>query len=92
MNNEGKAFYVILKGSVGINIFLPKTLQKKPQNKGIVNVEEVEVENEPFEYQEVNVLSNGDSFGEVALLDPTSKTTATVITKEICEFACLDKE
>lgn len=40
----------------------------------------------------MNVLYVGDSFGEVALIDPTSKTTATVITKEISEFACLDKE
>lgn len=33
MNNEGKAFYVILRGSVGINIFLPKVSQKKAESK-----------------------------------------------------------
>ncbi|CAK61941.1 unnamed protein product (macronuclear) [Paramecium tetraurelia] len=92
VNNEGKAFYVILRGSVGINIFLPKVSQKQAESKSTFGVNEIEFEDEPFEYQEVNVLSIGDSFGEVALLDPNSKTTATVITKDICEFACLDKE
>ena len=44
-----------------------------------------------FEKQEVNVLKAGVSFGELALLNPNTKTTATVIAKEFCEFACMDR-
>ena len=52
----------------------------------------LEVDEENFDSQEINILGPGESFGEISLLDPNSKTTANVITKEITEFACLDKE
>jgi CRP-like cAMP-binding protein len=38
----------------------------------------------------VNVLKSGDTFGELALLND-SKTTATIVAKENCEFSCLNK-
>lgn len=44
-----------------------------------------------LKYAKVNVLKKGVSFGELALLDPNSRTTATVIAKEFCEFACMDR-
>lgn len=39
---------------------------------------------------QVNVLKSGDTFGELALLND-SKTTATIVAKENCEFSCLNK-
>jgi CRP-like cAMP-binding protein len=44
-----------------------------------------------FEKREVRVLEEGDSFGELALLDNGYKTTATVFAKSVCELACLDR-
>lgn len=73
INKEGKTFYVILRGSVGINIYLQKATDL-------------------FEEEEINVLQAGDSFGELALLDPDAKTIATVKAKDTTELACLDKE
>jgi hypothetical protein len=31
-------------------------------------------------------------FGELALIEPNSKTTANVDAKEYCEFACMEKK
>lgn len=41
---------------------------------------------------EVNRLNPGDSFGELSLVESGAKTTATVITREPCEFACMDRD
>lgn len=78
INTEGKTFHVILNGSVGINIFLPKYNEKK--------------KTQILEKQEVNVLRSGVSFGELALFDENARTTATVIAKEYSEFACMDRK
>jgi CRP-like cAMP-binding protein len=41
---------------------------------------------------EVNVLGEGFAFGEAALLDSKARTSATVLAKENCEFACIDRK
>ena len=43
-------------------------------------------------YYEINNLSDGSIFGEIALSDPTSKRSATVITKEDCYFGIIIKK
>ena len=45
-----------------------------------------------FIYYEINQLSDGSIFGELALSDPTNKRTATVVTKEDCYFGTLVKQ
>ena len=43
-------------------------------------------------YYEINQLSDGNLFGELALSDPNSKRTATIITKEDCYFGTIIKQ
>ena len=43
-------------------------------------------------YEIVNYFETGQTFGEVALNSPNAKRTATIITKEICYLAVLDKK
>lgn len=74
MGDYGSLFYIILKGSVGINIKLP-------------NLED----EDKFDLKEVNILKSGASFGELALLNDV-KRTATIIAKEDCVFAVIDKQ
>ncbi|KAM3137297.1 hypothetical protein pb186bvf_010667 [Paramecium bursaria] len=93
INKEGTTFYIILRGKVSINIYLPKYQKRKGSFRNtLINVPLLEVDEENFDSQEINTLGPGESFGEISLLDPNTKTTANVITKEITEFACLDKE
>ena len=43
-------------------------------------------------YYEINQLCDGNLFGELALSDPNSKRTATIITKEDCYFGTIIKQ
>ena len=45
-----------------------------------------------FNYLEVNQLRDKNIFGELALINPNQKRTATIIMKENCHFGVLDKE
>ena len=45
-----------------------------------------------YVYYEINHLDEGNIFGELALSDPLSKRSATVITKNNCYFASINKE
>ncbi|CAD8172121.1 unnamed protein product [Paramecium octaurelia] len=44
-----------------------------------------------FELKEVNILKAGNSFGELALLNDNAKRTATIIAKEDCMLAVMEK-
>ncbi|CAD8113750.1 unnamed protein product [Paramecium primaurelia] len=73
VGDSGSLFYVILRGSVSVNIRLPNP--EDPQQ---------------FELKEVNTLRAGIGFGELALIND-SKRTATIIAKEDCVFAVMEK-
>ena len=45
-----------------------------------------------FELKEVNILRAGNSFGELALLNDNAKRTATIICREDCVFAVMEKQ
>lgn len=45
-----------------------------------------------FEKREVKVLTTGDTFGELALIDLRNRTTATIVTRQDCEFTCIDRK
>ena len=45
-----------------------------------------------YSYLEVNHLKDGNIFGELALINPSKKRTATVIIKEDCHLGVLNKE
>ena len=45
-----------------------------------------------YSYFEVNKLKDGNIFGELALINPSKKRTATVIIREDCHLGVLNKE
>ena len=45
-----------------------------------------------YNYIEVNKLKDGNIFGELALINPSKKRTATVIIREDCHLGVLNKE
>jgi len=76
----GTTFYIILKGSVGIWVNIPKQIEEGTK-KEIKTI---------FVLTEVKALSGGASFGELALIDKKPRA-ATIICKENCHFGVLDK-
>lgn len=71
----GTTFYIILKGSVGVIVNLPKPGKNE------------------LEPTEVAQLPTGSSFGELSLMEAQLKPrAATILCKEDCHFAVLDKK
>ena len=58
----------------------------------VIKINEKEIELKYFNYLEVNQLRDKNIFGELALINPNQKRTATIIMKENCHFGVLDKE
>jgi CRP-like cAMP-binding protein len=104
VNREGRTFYVILSGSVAVYVYRPKneTVNSRMKvnmcctlQKLIKNHEEECIDYDDsiqFERAEVKVLVQGESFGELSLLDFRNRTTATIVAKQVCEFSCLDRK
>lgn len=81
IGSVGTTFYIILRGSVGVLVNIPKQVEDeiKKEMKTI------------FVLTEVKVLNNGASFGELALLEKKPRA-ATIVCKENCFFGVLDKK
>jgi len=77
----GTTFWVTLKGSVGVQLFVDKIVGQDDKGENII--EKV--------FTEVRVLPAGSAFGELALLDNRPRA-ATIVCKEECDFAVLDKQ
>ena len=58
----------------------------------VIKINEKDIELKYFNYLEVNQLRDKNIFGELALINPNQKRTATIIMKENCHFGVLDKE
>ena len=58
----------------------------------IIKINEKDIELKYYNYLEVNQLRDKNIFGELALINPNQKRTATIIMKENCHFGVLDKE
>ena len=58
----------------------------------IIKINEKNIDLKYFNYIEVNQLKDKNIFGELALINPNQKRTATIIIKENCHFGILDKE
>lgn len=71
---------MILRGSVGVWVSIKKVIGTDANGDNIT--EDV--------LTEVKTLPPGSSFGELALLDK-GKRSATIVCKEECEFAVLEK-
>ena len=55
-------------------------------------ISEQNIKLKAYLYYEINQLFDGNIFGELALSDPNSRRSATVITKEDCYFGTLIKQ
>ena len=95
INREGTTFYVILSGTVSVQIYKPKLRSLK--NGMIVPLPAKEPENidyddtNKYERAVVRNLGPGDSFGELSLMDFRNRTTATILTRTFCEVGCIDR-
>ena len=58
----------------------------------IIKINEKAINLKYFNYIEVNQLKDKNIFGELALINPNQKRTATIIIKENCHFGILDKD
>ena len=58
----------------------------------IIKINEKPINLKYFNYVEVNQLKDKNIFGELALINPNQKRTATIIMKDNCHFGVLDKE
>lgn len=103
LGDVGNAFYVLIRGQVGIYLPKPKTDEQKPSKpdeqspKSAKKLKRNTIQSQSLHAQlqehmlEVAVLNKGSHFGELALLDDALRT-ATVICKENCEFAVLHRK
>lgn len=80
LGEMAKAFYMIIRGSVGVYVKVPK--KKSPGT---------EDEPQKFDWAEVNVLHAGTNFGELAILNDSTRS-ATIMCKEKTDFAVLSAE
>lgn len=103
----GTTFYIIIQGSVVIkkkeivkydeNDINDKKLSifDKPVSPAAKTLKKKKTMKEQNEYEineiEIKVLKGGSSFGELALLENKPRA-ATVICKENCHFATLEKQ
>ena len=74
----GNTFYIILKGSMGVIIEIPKPADEPDKPPILVPTE-------------VKVMEKGTSFGELALISRKPRA-ATIVAKEDTHLACLDKQ
>ena len=58
----------------------------------IIKINEKAIDLKYINYLEVNQLKDKNIFGELALINPNQKRTATIIMKDNCHFGILDKE
>ena len=67
-------------------------LIRKDSKNFIMKVYEEKINYKYYKYFEVNQLKDGNIFGELALINPSKKRTATVIINEDCHLGVLNKE
>ena len=67
-------------------------LIRKDSKNFIVKLFEDKINYKYYNYFEVNHLKDGNIFGELALINPSKKRTATVIIKDDCHLGVLNKE
>lgn len=87
----GTKFYVIIKGSVSVNVrFLVNPEEKREESAKLQNLTSSTL---PVEYvlKEIKILNAGLAFGELSLIENKPRA-ATIICVEDCGFAVLDKK
>jgi Cyclic nucleotide-binding domain len=80
----GTTFYIILKGSVEIWIPSPKEVEE-------INCDGTITKKIQTVFLFLKNLNHGQAFGELALIEKKPRS-ATIITKDDCDFGVIDKE
>lgn len=87
---QGNLFYVILKGTVSVCKFVGNNTDNKFQKNVIFPIMDKKTLKNALVF-ELKLLGKGESFGELALINNKPRQ-ATVVCKEDCEFAILEKK
>jgi CRP-like cAMP-binding protein len=84
LGSAGFKFYIILKGSVGVFVNIPKTIEE-------INEKGETLKRIEYVLTDVRTLNTGASFGELALIDNKPRA-ATIKCKSDSYFAVLEKK
>ncbi len=87
---QGNLFYIILKGTVSVCKFVGANTDDKFQKSNIFSVLDKKTSKNLLVF-ELKILGKGENFGELALINNKPRQ-ATVVCKEDCELAILEKK
>ncbi|KAJ8575136.1 hypothetical protein ON010_g4077 [Phytophthora cinnamomi] len=92
----GDTFYVIISGSVSLFINArPRqrlTLEEEDNNSKAYSADEEDVKLQPDQYGTfIKHITDGGTFGELAVMDPTARRSCTIICDEPTSFICLKR-
>ncbi|GMF26323.1 unnamed protein product [Phytophthora fragariaefolia] len=91
----GDTFYVIISGSVSLFINAkPKSrlILEEDSNNRSLSVDDEEVKLQPDQYGTfIKHITDGGTFGELAVMDPTARRSCTIICDEPTSFICLKR-
>ena len=74
------------------NTIMEKIRKETANKQKLLHFTETSYSIKCYNYVEVNQMSTGNIFGELALINPNKKRTATIIMKEDCDFGTLIKQ
>ncbi|KAL3666876.1 hypothetical protein V7S43_007825 [Phytophthora oleae] len=90
----GDTFYVIISGSVSLFINArpkPKILEEDNNSRALSGDEE-DIRLQPEEYGTfIKHITDGGTFGELAVMDPTARRSCTITCDEPTSFICLKR-
>ncbi|KAG7390181.1 hypothetical protein PHYPSEUDO_008635 [Phytophthora pseudosyringae] len=90
----GDTFYVIISGSVSLFINAkpkPRILEEN-NNSRVLTTDEEEVKLQPDQYGAfIKHITDGGTFGEIAVMDPTARRSCTITCDEPTSFICLKR-
>ena len=96
IGSTGYEFYIILSGSVGVNVWLDlpeqALIERKTKEYYTKFIDILYPPHSNKHLTEVRILKAGESFGELALLGgKCTPRSASIIAKEECHFCVLDR-
>ncbi|KAF4030968.1 Cyclic nucleotide-binding domain [Phytophthora infestans] len=91
----GDTFYIIISGSVSLFINAkpkPKFAPEDDNNANTLSTDEEDVRLKPDQYGAfIKHITDGGTFGELAVMDPTARRSCTITCDEPTSFICLKR-
>ncbi|EEY66547.1 uncharacterized protein PITG_17173 [Phytophthora infestans T30-4] len=91
----GDTFYIIISGSVSLFINAkpkPKFVPEDDNNANTLSTDEEDVRLKPDQYGAfIKHITDGGTFGELAVMDPTARRSCTITCDEPTSFICLKR-